>query len=375
MHVNESRRIAIIEADGGGHRLWYVKLLASAWLATSQEASVNLIVTNSVIESLEFHVHLADVREHIETTTLGFSRSWRTRWLSRAMTGHPHRLVIPDGDRWLPALALRPRLLPTSLLITRPVGLSKQRNLLRQGGKAAAASLASHRGELSIHNLEMLESPSAKFPSTVPDPVEMHWQGGRQSARAALGLSQTSTLNLLIGAIDDRKGVREVIRAWNLTRQHSEIRLAVVGQAEGLIAQQLRHLANSDPRFLFVDQYLSNEAFDQWITAADRVLTLYHNVGSSGVALKCWALDVPVVVFAGSHLDKTLNSLRAKVIPVAGNNPEAHLAAVLALPANERNRYPVGQEELQSRTNKFVEVLLGIGPESASFVEAADDER
>lgn len=352
-------RLTIIEADSGGHRLWYVRLLILRWLEAGGQSPVHLITSTKVPSSLEWDVHLADLQTQLEVSTPSLLPPWRSRWLVFASGTRPHRVVIPDGDRWLPAVAGLPVPPPTSILVTRPLGVARQRNALRRTGKTSAAALAGRRRDVTLFSLDLLEAPGPG--SSLPDPVEISDAPDRHTSRMTLGLSDVAAVNLLIGAIDERKGVTDVINAWKQVRNPAS-RLALVGHVQGALAQDLRTLSMSDDRVLLVDEYVPSSQFDRWVSAADRVLALYHNEGSSGVALKSWALGVPVVAFAGSYLQQGLSGLGARVIPVSKSDTVDELKAILAAAPEPAPASAVPRNVLLRRNRAFTDSLLGFAP-------------
>lgn len=103
-------------------------------------------------------------------------------------------------------------------------------------------------------------------------------------------------------------------------------------------------------------EYVSNLEFDTWISAADRTLSLYDNVGSSGVALKSWAAGTAVVVRRGSYLAEQLSNLHASMDAVRSDAELTQSLAGVRAP-NDGQRPTMAQ--LRRRTAAFTDGLIG----------------
>jgi glycosyltransferase involved in cell wall biosynthesis len=61
-------------------------------------------------------------------------------------------------------------------------------------------------------------------------------------------------------------------------------------------AAELRSLADRTPRVRFVEDFLSEEDFDAWVAAADRLILPYMRAWSSGVLARARVIGTPAIV-------------------------------------------------------------------------------
>lgn len=123
----------------------------------------------------------------------------------------------------------------------------------------------------------------------------------RAGARARLGLDPEAHLFLCIGFIQPHKGFDRAVRAFAGLGAHGA-RLAVVGSVrvdEGAYVAHRDELAaavaateGAELREGFVD----DEAFDQWLVAADTVVLPYRHIWSSSVMERARLFHRPAIV-------------------------------------------------------------------------------
>lgn len=113
----------------------------------------------------------------------------------------------------------------------------------------------------------------------------------REEARRMLGIPEENTLFLCIGFIQPHKGFDRVIRAMRQV-ESARAMLRIVGsiriawQPAMEYAARLHSESVGDPRCEFIEEFVSDEAFDTWIVAADYVVVPYHEIWSSGVGAR-----------------------------------------------------------------------------------------
>lgn len=151
-----------------------------------------------------------------------------------------------------------------------------------------------------------------------------------------------------------------LLSAWEVV-DSPQARLALVGRLEEDIRCHVMEIAARDPRVTVVDRYVSDSEIDRWVSAADRIVALYDNVGSSGIALRAWAEGKPLLVWAGGSLQASLASLGATHRPIPQENWLAILSAELSAPrSSDYEAAPrVSADILRKRTRCFSQGLIG----------------
>jgi glycosyltransferase involved in cell wall biosynthesis len=124
----------------------------------------------------------------------------------------------------------------------------------------------------------------------------------KEEARRRLGLDPSEPLFLCAGFVHPWKAYERAIRAF--ARAGSPGRLAIVGSvrdptAENLAyATDLRRLAKGTDGVTFIEAFQTDEDFDAWIVAADRLVLPYTRAWSSGALARARVLGTPAIVSA-----------------------------------------------------------------------------
>ncbi|MBW3573309.1 MAG: glycosyltransferase family 4 protein [Actinobacteria bacterium] len=122
----------------------------------------------------------------------------------------------------------------------------------------------------------------------------------RAGARRRLGLPDDEVVFLSIGFIQPHKGFDRAVRAFART-PYMGARLEVVGSVRVEEPEYLDHLDElralvaATPGVELREGYLSDEAFDVWLVAADVVVLPYRHIWSSGVMERAAMFDRPVI--------------------------------------------------------------------------------
>ncbi|MGI8493382.1 MAG: glycosyltransferase family 4 protein [Acidimicrobiales bacterium] len=156
----------------------------------------------------------------------------------------------------------------------------------------------------------------------------------REEARDLLGIDPSAFVFLAIGFIQPHKGFDRAARALGqLAGDH--VRLDIVGEVRvptpehDRYARLLGRLAAEDPRVHLHQGYVNDEAFDEWIVAADALVLPYREIWSSGVVERAQLYDRPVVVTAvGGLADQVRDSDLVVVSPEGLRDAMARLAGV-----------------------------------------------
>ena len=122
----------------------------------------------------------------------------------------------------------------------------------------------------------------------------------RDEARRRLHLPANELVFLCAGFVHPDKGFDRAVEAF--ARAGSQGRLVIVGSvrdpvpANIVYLDSLRRMASRTSGVSLLDEYLSDEEFDAWIVAADRVILPYRKSWSSGALARCQALGTPAIV-------------------------------------------------------------------------------
>lgn len=109
-----------------------------------------------------------------------------------------------------------------------------------------------------------------------------------EEARNELGLPLDINIFLCIGFIQKHKGFDRAIKAFNSINPPNS-KLYIVGSLRLIYDETLnytrllRYLASQNPNVVLVEQFVSDQQFDTWISACDYVVVPYRKIWSSGV--------------------------------------------------------------------------------------------
>lgn len=133
----------------------------------------------------------------------------------------------------------------------------------------------------------------------VPDPVPVVHRLSREEARRLLGVPQDGRYLGLLGSLDKRKAVPELLGAFRVAALGHTDRLLLAGrltpQFRELIAAEYGDLLRSG-RIVLIDRFLTEAEVTQGYSALDLVLATYTNFpGLASLMLKGVAAGRPVV--------------------------------------------------------------------------------
>ena len=299
----KTRKLIVWEPDGHGHRCMYVRFIA-------QFAKVN---------DIPFEIqttHIAKARPEWQVNGLDaypYRISESLRELVHAIssdTQHETQIIVPDADRWLLKLLCQwksLRSIPMSLLIMRPMAGTSFSSKVNYLAKLTLISVV--LSTFRRVTIFALTNPGMRLTSpymalgiqSLFDPVE--WNP--RMDRSELGLESDQlgkTIFLVAGELSERKYISEIIQAWDTVQPENSL-LVLVGSVAPKLVLELNTVILDSNSILCVDDYVSNDVFDSWISVADFIFILHRNSGSSGVALKA-ALSQSVVICGGnkSHI-------------------------------------------------------------------------
>lgn len=157
----------------------------------------------------------------------------------------------------------------------------------------------------------------------------------KQESRRHLGLDPSEPLFLCAGFLHPWKGFDRAVRAFADTDGPG--RLVIVGSvrdatpANRAYAEELRELAERTLGVTLIEHFQSDEDFDAWMTAADRLLLPYTRAWSSGALARARMTGTPAIVSSVGGLveqigpdDESVRSdeeLRAAIQRIRGSRP------------------------------------------------------
>lgn len=133
----------------------------------------------------------------------------------------------------------------------------------------------------------------------------------RAEARRSLGLAQSDHVFVCIGFVQPHKGFDRAAAAFRgLADKGASLHIVGSVRIDDPAAadheRELEALESQIPGVHLHLGYLSDEAFDRWIVAADTVVLPYRHIWSSGVAERARLLDRPVIATRVGSLEHQL---------------------------------------------------------------------
>ena len=348
----------IVEKNTSGHRLYYVRMLATA--ACERGTRVVIALCLAQAETSEVAVHLSDLPDGIDIIHVTDLSLKSVTMLSRDVNASV--TVVPDGDLFAIDLGLRGKwsgLGLLSVLVMREVaqrasipGMQAFKSKIRVFFFARASRIPNVR-------ISILKTVSwrggAKFPIAV-DPVTMIAAPRDVAAlRISWALDHDRYWFGILGAISERKNVAMVADALAML-PGDRVGFLVAGKCEVDAAMEMRksieQLQMLGAKVVLVDRLLTDLEIDSAVRSVDCVVLAHSNEGSSGLYGKAMASGTRIVA-AGARslkLDCAANSAGATWVDL----DVAELSRVLEAATRQRRPSPVGG----MGTDNFVSALL-----------------
>ncbi|WP_247828495.1 hypothetical protein [Arthrobacter antioxidans] len=310
------RRVAIVEPNSTGHRLYYVRLLVEEAARRGDEVFVLLAADAPASDEYEHHLGAIDgpfaVRSLPEGTT--------------AMTlGHLHHLarelgtdlvVVPDGDRVARAMALSPQWRGPGRLSVLVLREKAQSNGFF--GRAylvnVLKSLIHCRADRGRHATVVLLKTSLwngrSVLTTANDPVTMlATKSSIRRFKEEMGLDAARHWFAVLGVVDERKNLPLVARSL-AALEGQRIGLLVAGRCSAAALASARpfldSLRSAGVRVVVLDRMLSDLDLDSAVGAVDTVVMAHSNDGSSGLFGKAAAAGTRIVAAGSRTLRKDI---------------------------------------------------------------------
>lgn len=313
---NQCRRIVVLEPNFRGHRMDYVKQL---W-EHAHALNIELILASSsdTLRSDEYRLRFGSDERYPRFIDLGPLPDigspeywdWMTKSLKYVAEAEcPDRVVILEGDKFLPHLVLRGRPRGAGQVTVLMMRYPERPMLLGRASMAAVAKvffavLARLRGHdvvaLAPSDGGIMHHKSALV-RRVPDPISLSASGESIAAyRKAVSMTSGCFWFGVFGHITERKCVDLVARAAAEATMIAPCGLLIAGRfGDGereRCAPAFDALISSGGRLLIDDRLLSNEELDSAIGAVDVVVIAYTTPGPSGILAKAAAMSKELLV-------------------------------------------------------------------------------
>lgn len=346
--------VLIVEPNPDGHRLYYVSLLVHWCRAGGHDVSI--VTTPRATTSPEWTIHLDG--QLTPDAVVVRSEPWFT---FENLAGHARSAagltVIPDGDRFLPSVALRgwPRGRRLSVLAMRPDAQPGRSRVVRLVRGAAKKGLIAAAGVRRGVRAFALRSPlSTRRPPLrwVADPVTLRSDDETVAGlRRRLEAAGADYWIGVFGAISARKHLHVIAEAL---AEVPGVGLLVAGEVDA----EARELAR--PAFAKLDAAarphvelappLDEATFDSAICAVDCVVVAHSNEGSSGVAAKAAVAGRRLVLAGARSLRRDAESLgdQAAWVPIGVESIASAVARAATTP-QPRAAHGAGHEDFVRR--------------------------
>lgn len=312
-----------------GHRLNYVRLLVPALYDAGFE-EVTWVTTAGATRSPEYETLIKSCQQAASTyliepvSTTGLRRVYDSaQALGEAVhKTRPDRIYVPYADGLALGLALS-RLKSKSFLCDIPIeglqfrgGFAYETESWPEKLRYETIREISHAFPWTqLHQLdpwvdEALNRRWRRPPGIVmPDPVEPLLARDRNAARNAFGLQGDDRVLGITGALDARKGVDLLIKAFSRIVRSPNERLLLAGKVREDVRDVIKaheHLLHAG-QIVLLDDWLSCDDFEKAICAADWIMAPYpRHIGSSSIVLRAAAAGRKVIGSDFGWVSKTI---------------------------------------------------------------------
>ncbi len=319
----QSLRILVYEPSPGGHRFQYVAVLIRALGGGGRE--IVLATSEGARETPQYKTHLGSLEHAFHCDdSIGFDAAstlmyWTKAFLAlrRAVRKHrPDMIYLPFGDGLSQVMGIA-RLLGIRIsghnpkmhvLLFRGVVPGEEMGLMAKLKAATWQWVTASAGAARYHLINPIQLEGIKKHGLrklagqvclIPEPVEHMEVIDSAEARGRLGIPVTGRYIACLGALDGRKGVDLLVKAFGRARLNHDDRLLLMGSASKeirwLLENDFRRLIE-DQRIVIVDRYVSQEELEAGLFAADVICTPYPNhLTSSGFVVRAAVAGKPTL--------------------------------------------------------------------------------
>ena len=352
------QHVLILERIHSGHRLYYVRILATA--AHERGSKVTIVLGKGGAESEEARLHLSTLPESI-----GIREEIGADLTTAARLSHQLKAdvtVVPDGDWLLKPLVKARRWRGTgalSLLVMREPNAGPGRTLsssIKRSGKLLAMRWVA---SLSRVRLSVLKSAtwtgSSEF-NVAHDPVTLTTTRGKAAATVQeWGVTPNRYWFSVLGAVNSRKNLPLVVEALSQIGS-SELGLFVGGACDPgeLRAAQpwIQEFEARGGRVAIVDRLLSDDELDAAVLAVSCIVIAHSNEGPSGLFGKAAAAGTRIVAAGAQSLKgEAISRPRLATWSALAAPPLSEALAAAALSSRP-------EPEILAGTTLFTDALL-----------------
>ncbi|MFN7735364.1 MAG: glycosyltransferase [Pirellula sp.] len=336
-------KVLIFEPQYVGHNLAYVRQIASRLV--EMQCEVHLLTSVQATQSEEFRKHLDSVLPSIQV--LGLDRfsvragsqgirvngphaiaSMMQSFLSGLKRVEPEHVFIPFGNplaHWCgfpnPLSSwLRRNQVETELVLLFGKYAYPHTDWKSAIKEKIALSILAKGPWTRIHHIVphaidvMKRHPSrlASIAHLLPDPVEAVPSMSKSEARRMLGLPTQSRIVSLVGLLERRKGVRELLEAFEIAKPNllptDKVLLAgkATDETRELLANRFAHLI-ADGSVLCIDRHLTSNELWAALIGCDLTTTPYpEHVYSASLVIRGAAAGIPVLSNSIGWMDQTV---------------------------------------------------------------------
>ena len=328
-------RALIFEPQFAGHNLVYVRHIAQALLGLGVD--VHLLTSRQAIESEEYAKHLGGIAKDFSVSPSdlfsnsskgssvrvngpgGLFASMRSL-LGELKTNRPDHFYLPFGNPLAHALgipnpvsrSLRQQGIESEIVLLLGKYAYNHTDLGSKAKEQLALQLLSNGPWARIHHivphaLEVMHRHSARLRGIahlLADPVDPAPSMTKLQAKDMLGLEPSAKYISLIGLIDQRKGVHDLLAASRELGPHCDPRIKIL--LAGKNSQEARDLLGADygdlitsHRVVVLDRHLSQTELWAACIASDVVTTPYpKHQYSASILIRAASVGVPVLANA-----------------------------------------------------------------------------
>jgi glycosyltransferase involved in cell wall biosynthesis len=314
--------VLVFEPDHSGHHFPYLRIMLPA--VARLASRVSLVTGRDAVDSVEFKAHLAPAIDGIHVHAVAQPPKGNPLDVAKAKLADlrasmqslkPDHLLIPYADgitqlislRWYLGNRILPRGVESEALHLRGGFAYPVRGWVDHTRKRLSLASLAHAPWTVVHHLDPIPydyiqrrgGSLARRTQLMPDPVEQPPPLGHADARRALGLPEDGRYTGCVGALDGRKGIDLLLRAFQLAALRSTDRLLLMGRLEDSIrsvfGSQIAQLHRDGRLFLF-DQHVNHEQIHLGLSAMDVVCTPYpRHIGSASIVIRAAAAGRPVL--------------------------------------------------------------------------------
>jgi glycosyltransferase involved in cell wall biosynthesis len=385
MAESPGMRVLVFEPQFAGHNLTYVMHLVTRLVA--MKCDVHLVTSKQAVESEEFSNHLGHLVGSYECHALdGFVQRPRAQGISvngpagnySIMKGllhglrrvQPGHVFIPFGNpiaHWagIPnpvSMELRKQSIESELVLLFGKYAYEHRGWKSHLKERIALAVLSRGPWTRIHHIvphavQVMKSYSDKLASKthlLPDPVDRAPEMLRTQAREILGIPLDGRNISLVGLIERRKGVFQLLEAFAKAipdlkhndrvllagKTTEEVKTALNGRFAGLLQAG---------RILSIDRHLSANELWAACVCANVVCTPYPNHRySASIVIRAAASGVPLLANSIGWMHEMIHQFSLGV--TCNTNDEASFAKNIRLSLDRSHEFRIGES-----AKRFVE--------------------